>query len=99
MFITPQQIIILIPRIHPLCSRYVYFSFMYIRIPSTPKYPDHIKAHPTMHRTTAMIPPTPKLAVLVAAPVKVAALGLTGDALAAVAGVVYATGRTLMVWT
>lgn len=53
-----------------------------------------------MYRTTAMIPPAPKLAVFAAAPVKVAAPGLTGDALATTAllGEVDATGITLIVW-
>lgn len=37
--------------------------------------------------------------MLTAAPVNVAAPGLTGDALAAVVGVVDATGITLIVWT
>jgi hypothetical protein len=47
-----------------------------------------------------MSPPTPRLAVLAAPPVKVAAPGLTVDALATTAllGDVEATGTTLIVW-
>lgn len=52
-----------------------------------------------MHRTTATIPPTPRLA-LAAPPVKVAAPGLTDDALATtdLLGEVDAKGMTLIVW-
>lgn len=52
-----------------------------------------------MHRTAAMIPPTPRLTVFAAPPVKVAAPGLTGDALATTAmlGEVDATGMTFIV--
>ena len=53
-----------------------------------------------MHRTTAIIPPTPRLAAFAASPVKVEVPGLTGDALATtdLLGEVDATGMTLIVW-
>jgi hypothetical protein len=60
----------------------------------------YIKAQAAMHRTTARMPPTPRLAIFAAPPVKVAAPGLTDDALAAtdLLGGVDATGMTLIVW-
>ncbi len=52
-----------------------------------------------MHRATARTPPTPRLAVFAAPPVKVAAPGLTGDVLATadMLGAVDAKGMTLIV--
>jgi hypothetical protein len=65
-----------------------------------------------MHKTTARMPPTPKLAVLSAPPVNWAELGLTGDALGlnelmgeppatteTGALTMVGTGTTLIVWT
>lgn len=53
-----------------------------------------------MHRTTAMMHPTPRFAVFVAPPVKVAAPCLTDDAPAATDKLdeVDATGMTFFVW-
>jgi hypothetical protein len=48
-----------------------------------------------MHRMAAMMPPTPRLAVVEAEPVKVAKLGLTGDTLAPMVAVADGTGTTL----